>query len=446
MMEQVEQFFVWLGALMWGWPMIIFVALASLALTVGLNFIQFRAFFTGWKYIVSPEERGVSDEESITPLQAFINALSTSLGNGAIAGMATAIYDGGPGAAFWVFILGFFTMVLRFAEVYASTQFIQTNATGVLRGGPMVYLGHVFGGRYLVYVYATLCLFLSLVSGNAMQCNSIRVGIEEITGSAPYIIALGLFLFLLYIMFGGAQRIMRVAEAVIPVKVGLFFGASLLLLIYHYDALIPAMHTIMVGAFTPYALKGAMTGFTVQAAIRYGVARGLNAVEAGLGNAGILFGATGSKSPVQSGIMSMITAFISTHLVCFLLTLLLVASGVWDSGLTSTALTTAAYETLFGQFASWIVTFLSLSFGLGVLVAYAYIGRECWLFLTRGRWSQLYTWIYCSMALFGAIGSVAVVWRMLDCIVAGLIIVNLYGLVLLIPRMRRGVQAYLARE
>lgn len=247
-------------------------------------------------------------------------------------------------------------------------------------------------------------------------------------------------------MFGGAQRIMRVAETIIPVKVGLFFGASILLLLYHYNEIIPALHTIMVGAFTPYALKGAMTGFTVQAAIRYGFARGLNAVEAGLGNAGILFGATGSKSPVQSGIMSMITAFISTHLVCFLLTLLLVVSGVWDSGLTSTALTTAAYETLFGQFARWIVTFLSLSFGLGVLVAYAYIGRECWLFLTQGRWSNLYTWIYCSMALFGAIGSVAVVWRMLDCIVAGLIIVNLYGLVLLIPRMRSGVQAYLARE
>ncbi len=446
MLAHIEQFFAWLGALLWGWPMIIFVAAASIALTVGLHFIQFRAFFTGWKYIISPEDRGVSDEESISPLQAFINALSTSLGNGAIAGMATAIHDGGPGAAFWIFMLGFFTMVLRFAEVYASTQFITTNATGVLRGGPMVYLSKVFGGRYLIYVYAALCFFLSLVSGNAMQCNSIRVGIEGIVGQAPYVIAILLFLFLLYIMFGGAQRIMKVAEAVIPVKVGLFFGASILLLLYHYDAIIPALRTIMVGAFTPQALKGAATGVTVQAAIRYGFARGLNAVEAGLGNAGILFGATGSKNPVQSGIMSMITAFISTHLVCFLLTLLLVATGVWNTGLTSTALTTAAYETLFGQLASWIVTFLSLSFGLGVLVAYAYIGRECWLFLTRGRWSQAYTWMYCSMALFGALGSVAVVWRMLDCIVAGLIIVNVYGLVLLIPRMRRGVQAYLARE
>ena len=141
--------------------------------------------------------------------------------------------------------------------------------------------------------------------------------------------------------------------------------------------------------------------------------------------------------------MSMITAFISTHLVCFVLTLLLVATGVWDSGLNSTALTTAAYATLFGRAADWIVTFLSISFGMGVLIAYAYIGRECWLFLTNGRWSHVYTWVYCSMALVGAIGSVAIVWSILDCVVAGLIIVNVYGLLMLIPQMRTGVQKYL---
>jgi len=450
MLAQIEQMLANLNALLWGWPMIVFVIVSGVALTVGLYGIQFRAFFVGWKYIIAPEERGLEDEESISPLQAFINALSTSLGNGAIAGMATAIHDGGPGAAFWIFVLGFFTMILRFAEVYASTAFTATSATGVLRGGPMVYLHKVFGGPYLIYVYAFLCFLLSLVSGNAMQCNSIRIGIEGIVGQlfepgvyTTYVIAAGLFIFLLYIMFGGAQRIMRVAEAVIPIKVGLFFGASLLLLGYHYTAILPALKTIITAAFTPQALKGATLGFTVQEAIRYGFARGLNAVEAGLGNAGILFGATGSKNPIQSGIMSMITAFISTHLVCFLLTLLFVASGVWDSGLTSTALTTAAYETLFGPVASWLVTFLSISFGLGVLIAYAYIGRECWLFLTGGYFSNLYTWLYCAMALLGAIGSVAIVWRALDCIVAGLIIVNVYGLLLLIPKMRPAVRKFL---
>jgi len=443
MLYALEQLFGHIGAFLWEWPMIIFVVASGIALTIGLHYIQFRAFFVGWKYIIAPEERGLDDEESISPLQAFINALSTSLGNGAVAGMATAIYDGGPGAAFWVFVLGFFTMVLRFAEVYASTQFTETNASGVMRGGPMVYLYKVCGGQYIIYVYAALCFLLSLVSGNAMQCNSIRVGIEDIVGQAPYAIGAVMFLFLLYIMFGGAQRIMKVAQAVIPIKVGLFFGASIILFVYHYDAIIPALKTIVTAAFTPQALKGATLGMTVQSAIRYGFARGLNAVEAGLGNAGILFGATGSKNPIRSGIMSMITAFISTHLVCFLLAMLIVMTGAWETGLTSTALTTKAYATLFGSLADWIVTFLSISFGMGVLIAYAYIGRECWLFLTRGRWSQAYTWIYCSMALVGSIGSVAVVWRLLDCIVAGLIIVNVYGLLMLIPRMREGVREYL---
>ncbi len=159
----------------------------------------------------------------------------------------------------------------------------------------------------------------------------------------------------------------------------------------------------------------------------------MSATELGLGTAGILFGTTGGKEPFKNSIMSMASLMISNHLVCCLLLLIFVASGVWDSGLTSTALTSAAFETLFGIYGKIIVTFLSISFGLGVLVAYAYIGRECWLFLMPRLSTQWYTVMYACMSFFGIFSTVAVVWSAVDIANAGMLIMNVYGLVMLLP-------------
>lgn len=431
-----------IGAWVWGWPLVLFVGGTGIYMTVAFRGLQFRYFLRAWKYVLFPEKGEHEGENYITPFQAFVNTLSASIGNGSAAGMATAMYSGGPGAAFWIFVLGFFNMAIRFAEVCASTSITDESAMGALRGGPMVYLRLVRGGSFLPALYAGFALALSFITGNAMQCNSMRLGIERMTGvEAPYI-ALLLFSFLLYVMLGGAQRIIRVSDKIVPVKVGLFFVATLMVLGYHWASIIPALMLIIKSAFTLKAVAGGVAGHTMQEAIRFGMSRSLNATESGLGTAGILFGATGSKHPVRSGIMSMVSTFISNHLVCFMLMLVYVASGVWDSGLTSTPLTIAAYTTVFGDLGGWIVTFLSITFGMGVLVAYAFIGRECWMFLTGGRYEWLYTAIYCFMALFGALSQVSLIWNMTDLINAGLVTINLYGLLYVLPRLRRSLQDY----
>ncbi len=431
----------------WGWPLIIFVFAAAVIMTCAFRFIQFRYFIRAWRYVFTAEQQpGVSQESYITPFQAFLNTLNSSIGNGSLAGMATAVYSGGPGAALWVFILGTFMMAVRFAEVYASTRFIETSATGALRGGPMVYLSNVPGGKFLPSLYAVFCLLLSFFSGNAMQCNSITLGLQRMTNLDARIIAAILFAFLLYIMLGGAQRIIRVSDKIVPIKVGVFFIATIVALLYHYQSLWSALKLIFESAFSSRALAGGILGYSIQDAIRYGMSRSLNATEAGLGTSGVLFGSTASKNPMRTGIMSMVTTFISSHLVCFSIMLLIVASGAWTSGLTSTALTSSAYETVFGSAGGWIVTFLSIAFGMGVLVAYAYIGRECWMFLTKGRFNGVYTGIYCLMALFGALARVAAVWNAIDIVNAGLLAVNLYGLLVLTPFMSRAVQAYMSKH
>jgi alanine or glycine:cation symporter, AGCS family len=439
-MLMLEEYAASLNALLWGWPLVIFIVCIAILFTIAFDFIQFRYFVTSWRYVFMPEKATKDGDAYITPLQAFINALSASIGNGSAAGMATAVFYGGPGVGFWIFVLGFFTLAIRFAEVFASTYFIEKSATGVLRGGPMVYLEKVPGGTILPSLYAFFCLLLAFFGGNALQCNSIALGVERLTSIDIRIIAVILFLFLLYLMFGGAQRIMAVAEAIIPIKVGLFFIATFVVLCYHYQQIIPALQLIVQSALMPQAIKGMVLGFTIQESIRFGMSKSINATEVGLGTAAILFGSTASKDPLRSGIMSIASAFISNHLVCFVLVVVLVVSGVWNSGLNSIPLTQAAYETVFHSFGTLLITFLSIAFGLGVLVAYAYIGRECWSYLTKGRAMHGFTALFCLMALFGALAKVRLVSDAIDIVNCGLIVVNLYGLVCLLPQLRKALK------
>lgn len=427
---------LWLNDLIWGWPLIGFVATCALIITVGLRFIQFREFVNAWKITLFGDGHDQS-EGDMTPMQAFVNALSTAVGNGSVAGIATAIHAGGPGATLWIFIMGFFGMALRFAEVYLACSFPGRKQGNTLVGGPMIYLAHVPGGKVLSYAYTVFLFFLAIFSGNAMQANSIRIGLVRTLHVQPLAVAVVLFAFILYVMLGGAQRILKVSDRIVPVKVGVFFVSATIVLGYHWAALWPALVLIFKSAFTPQAVAGGALGLTVQNAIRFGLTRSMNASEVALGIASVLYGATGAKDAEKNGIMSMLGAFISSNLVCTMIALMIVASGVWDNGLTSIDLTSSAYETVFGTFGTWVVTFLSVSFGVGVLVTYAYVARSCWVFLTGGRFLNVYTALYCITTFIGSIAYVEIVWNSVDLVVAGLLATNLFGMVWLLPRMRR---------
>ena len=423
-------------------PMVLFVFIAGAIMTWAFDFIQFRYFFTSFRYIFAPQQTSGEKEENISPLQAFLGALSTSMGNGSLGGMGVAMYYGGPGAAFWLFILGFFTMVLRFAEIYASTVFTKVTEYGV-RGGPMVYLSKVPGGSFLPFVYAFFALLLAIITGNAMQCNFMTAGIHGITGINHYAIAIVLFMFLVYVVLGGAHRIIKFSDALAPLKVVLFCVTTLAVLGFFYSEIFSALGLIIEAAFSREAFVGGLAGHTMSNAIRFGVVQTLSATEAGLGNAGILFGAAGKVNPTRNGIMSMASTFIATQVVCFLMMLAFVVSGTWNSGADGMELVIMTYSSVFGMLGGWVATLLSVMFGMGVLVAYAFLGRECWLFLTHGRGSWLYYLLYCSMALFGSLVSVNVVICLIQFIVIGLILTNLYGLLFLLGDMKRTWRSHL---
>ncbi len=415
----------------WGWPLVSLVIIANLIATISLRGIQFRYFFSSWQYLRFTHT--AQKENYISPFQAFLNTLSASLGNGSAAGMATALYSGGPGVVFWIFINGFLGMALRFAEVFLSTTVIDSTGAGMFRGGPMVFLHHVPGRRFLPMLYAIATLFVSIAAGSGMQANSITISVNRLTGVDHLVCGLIALIIVAYVLSGGAQRIMRFSETIIPVKVLLFFTATTIVFLFHIHKFIAAIQIVLEHAFTSQAMLGVAQGYTVKQALRYGISRSVSATEAGLGTAGIFFGSTQNPNPWRSSCMSMISLFISNHLVCCLLLLLFIMTGVWNSGLTSTAMTCAAYETVFGTFGSLLITFLSMVFGLGVLVAYAFIGRECWLFLFGPQFIWIYNAAYCMMAGIGAVMPVHTIWAAVDIGNACMMFLNMYGIMMLLP-------------
>lgn len=424
-----------------GWPMIGFVLAVGVLCSIALNFVQIKNLFSMWRYTLFPDKKTQAADGDMTPVQAFITTLSASLGNGSIAGMATALYAGGPGAALWVVIIGFILMAVRFSEVYLSVFYAGKQSVKGSLGGPMLYLREVVGGARLAFIYGVCAFVFSLIGGNATQTNSIALSLQQTWGIAPMVTAAIMFVFILYVVLGGAKRVAFVSEAIVPIKVVVFFVSSFIVLAYHYAAIIPALRLIVTSAFSPVAVAGGVVGFSVQQAMRFGIARGVFATEAGLGTAAIMFGSTGSTTPVKDAIMSMLSTFISVS-VCLLISVCIVASGVWDSGLNSTALTVASFQTVFGAAGGWVVSFLSVSFGIGVLVAYAYVAREAWLFITGGRFVMVYNILYCMVAFGGAIAPVEKVWTANDLIMAVMLLINLCGLVYLMPVIKKGLAKF----
>lgn len=423
-----------------GWPIIFYVVPIGIICTLALRAVQIRYFFTAWKLTLFPPKEAQKLSGDMTSLQAFINTLSANLGNGSLAGMATAIYAGGPGAALWVVIIGLLLMSVRFTEVFLGADYSRERTRAGL-GGPMLYMNDVPGGRYLLWTYAIVGTFFGIIVGNGIQANSVCNSITNTWGVYPLITATILLFFSLYIVSGGAQRIAKASEAIVPVKVILFFSTCIIVLCYHYAAIPHALQLIVSGACGSLAVAGGVAGFCVQQAIRFGMSRSIMATESGLGTAAILYGATGSKEPVKDAIMSMLSSFIST-IVCFMIALAIVASGVWNNGMDGIALTIATYQTVFGAAGGWIVSFLSISFGIGVLVAFAYIGRETWFFVTGGRYGRLFAIVYCVVSFVCALAEVKLVWILAELSGAIMLLANLWALVWLLPRTQKALRSF----
>lgn len=425
----------------WSLPFLLFILGVSVYITIALNFVQFRYFTSAIRLITRKSDQAKVAGE-LTPLQAFLNTLGTNIGNGSFAGMSVAVSSGGPGAIVWILVLATFSMSLRYAEVFLGTYYIDKLKVNNINGGPVAYMSLLPGGKVWSYVFSVLVMVVLLIIGNLAQCHAVASAVHKVFGVSEYVTGLAVLLFMAYVFLGGAERIIKVVDLLVPVKVGIFLLSAIVVLIYHYQAVPHALYLMFSSALNPQALLGGTFGFALQKAMSVGFKREVFSSEAGLGTAAVAFGETKGQDPVENGVLAMLGVFINIHVVCFLVALGLIASGVWNNGETSSALVVCAYETVFGRYGGWIILALIINFAVSVLVATAYNGRLCWNFLFAGRCGWLYPLIYSAIAFCGTWLHVGLVFSLSDLMSAVLLLVNLVGLLWSIGTIKKALKAY----
>ncbi|OQY29756.1 MAG: sodium:alanine symporter family protein [Candidatus Cloacimonetes bacterium 4572_55] len=449
-MQFIQEIVSMIGGFVWGPVMILFLVGTGLFLTIRFKFIQFTGFghalglLTG-KYD-DPEDTG-----DITHFQALSAALSATIGTGNIAGVATAIASGGPGAVFWMWITALVGMATKFTSCLLSQKYRKVNEQGIVSGGPMYYLEHGLGQKWLGVLFALFTVIASFGIGNMVQANSVAEPLYDILNVPKWITGTVLALLVAMVILGGIRRIAVVAGKIVPLMVILYVGGALIILFHHIDQILPTLKLIVEKAFTPTAAIGGFTGATVMQTVRFGVARGIFSNESGLGSAPIAHAAAKTKEPVREGLVASVGPFIDTIVVCTMTALIIVLSGLWHNvdgtgaQLTGATLSARAFESgiPFGQY---IISFGLVFFAFSTILAWSYYGDRSAEYLFGSKAVKPYRWLWVIIVPIGATSQLDVVWNLSDAANGLMAIPNLIGLIGLSGVVAAELKDYLSRE
>jgi len=395
----------------------------GLFLSIRLRFVQVRHFRDA---IASVRPRAASGEGALSPFQAFTTALAASIGTGNIAGVATAIVSGGPGALFWIWCYGFVATAIKFSEAVLGIRF--RSLGGGLSAGPMRYLDKGLGLRRLGWLYALIAGVAALTTTPFTQPNSIAVVLESELRVPTLVTGVGLAVLAWLVIVGGVTSIGRVAEKLSPAKVLLYLAGGLLVIATHIDRLPETLALVVREAFSLRAATGTAAGLGVLVAMRYGLARGIYANEAGYGTAAVAYGTARSERPVLQGYAAVMEVFIVSFVTSSISALAILVTGVWRSGLTSTAAVAEAFNHAVPVAGGWVVAFCAFLFGYTTLIGWAYYGEQFLEFVLGRRVVAPYRWIYCGLVVLGATSRVELVWAWGDLMNGLQILPNLVGL------------------
>jgi AGCS family alanine or glycine:cation symporter len=432
----VRRAILWTSDAVWGpWTMGLLLV-TGLFLTVRLRFVQVVRFREALRTLVPKIGEGARGV--LSPFQAFMTALGASIGTGNIAGVATAVVSGGPGAVFWIWCYGFFATAIKFTEAVLGIRYRSLSGER-LSAGPMHYLRDGLGLPRLGWLYALVAGVAALTTTPFTQPNSIAVVWQSQFGIPTLATGIGVAVLTWLVVIGGVQSIGRAAEKLAPLKVGLYLAGGLLVIVTHLGALPETMALIFREAFSMRAAAGGALGMLV--AMRYGLARGIYANEAGYGTAAVAYGTAQSERPVQQGLNAVMEVFIVSFVTSSISALTILLTGVWQSGLTSTAVVAAAFNTTIPTVGGWVVAFCAFLFGYTTLIGWAYYGEQFLEYVFGPRVTVPYRWTYCGLIVFGAVSKVETVWAWGDLMNGLQIFPNLVGLVGL-----SGVAAGMLRE
>ena len=417
---------------------VLIIALVGIGLlfTFKLGFIQIRGFKDGWNRTFGGlfSKKGDAGKDGMSSFQALATAIAAQVGTGNIAGAATAIAVGGPGAIFWMWISAFLGMSTIFAEAVMAQKFKQVSDDGTVTGGPVYYIRGAFKGTFgkvLAAIFAVLIIFALGFMGNAVQSNSIAASWNTAFGIPK--IAMGIFVAVvsLFVFTGGMKRIAKVTELIVPIMAAFYIVGSLIVIFANVTAIPAAFHDIIVGAFKPAAVAGGAMGATLKLAVQKVVARGLFSNEAGMGSTPHAHAVAKVKHPVEQGFVAMIGVFIDTFVILNLTALVIITTGSRTTGLTGAQLSQYAFSTLYGKFGEIFIAICMLFFAFSTIIGWYFFGEANIRYLFGAKAVKIYSIIVCICVALGSLQEVELVWNMADCFNSMMVIPNAIALVAL---------------
>ncbi|OEF25570.1 alanine/glycine:cation symporter family protein [Vibrio rumoiensis] len=442
-MEALTNFVSAINGVVWGVPMLVMILGVGLFLMVGLRFMPILKLPQGFKLLW--KGRTSTSEGDITPFNALMTSLSATIGTGNIAGVATAIALGGPGALFWMWCTALVGMATKYAEAVCAVKYREKDGNGNFVGGPMYYIKNGLSSKW-AWLGTLFAIFGSVAGfgiGNGVQANSVADALDSSFGISHTVTGIVLMVLVGLVLIGGIKRISEVAGKLVPIMAAFYIGAGLIVMFMNITEIPAAFGLIIESAFTPVAAQGGFAGAAVWAAIRFGVARGVFSNEAGLGSAPIAHAAAKTKNPVKQGLVAMLGTFIDTLIVCSITGFAIILSGEWTTGSTGAALTSSAFAS---QLSSGnIIVAISLAvFAFTTILGWSFYCEKCVQFLFGVKAIKPFRVVWVLAIPVGAMSSLNFVWLLADTLNAMMAIPNLIALALLSPVVFKLTRDYFA--
>jgi AGCS family alanine or glycine:cation symporter len=424
-MDQIAHF-IELTADWFALPLVVVIMATAIFFTIRLRFVQFRRFGEAVRETIASRQSGANG--ALSPLQAFMTALAATIGTGNIAGVATAIVSGGPGALFWIWCYGFLAMSTKFAEASLGMHFRVAKGDEVL-SGPMYYLRDGLKSPWLGGVFALVAGIGVLLTTPLSQPNSVAVVLKSEFNAPPLIVGIVLAVLTWLVIVRGIKSIGRAAEKLSPLKVGLYLVGGAIVIVTHIAQLPEVLALVFRSAFTSQAAVGGTAGFSVMMAMRYGIARGVYANEAGYGTAAVAYGTAKSQRPEQQGLAAMMDVFIISFITSSISAMSILLTGVWKEGQTSSAVVASAFNSSIPTYGGWMVAISVFLFGYTVLIGWEYYGEQFFEYLFGPRVIVPFRWVYCLLIPLGAVSKVNAVWAWGDIFNGLQVFPNVIGLI-----------------
>ncbi len=437
---------------LWSFLLILILCGTGIYYTIRLKFIQVRKFGQGFRQVfggfrLKGEKRGKGE---MTPFQSVATAIAAQVGTGNLAGAATALLGGGPGAIFWMWLSDFFGMATIYAEATLAQKYKTHDAQGHVTGGPVYYIQAAFRGRFGKILAALFAVFIVLAlgfMGNMVQSNSIGAAFAEVfqaRGIPVPALAVGLAVAAVaaFIFLGGTDRLASVVEKLVPLMALIYIVGSLALIGMNLAQLPAALRSILVGAFQPQAVLGAGAGIAVREAIRFGVARGLFSNEAGMGSTPHAHARAAAKNPHEQGLAAMISVFLDTFVILNLTVFALLTSGVLDCGKEGIALTQEAFVSGFGSFGDIFVAVCLLFFAFSTILRWHFFAEINFRYLFGDKSVKIYSLLVVGFIVIGSTLKVDLVWSLADFFNGLMVIPNALALLALSPAVAAIARAF----